>query len=121
MKLTKVQKEFFLQFTRNAIQNLIISQTHVDYLDIVKPVAAQVAAEADLDVLSQALGEKFLENIDFKTLKKVDQFLKSPEYQRSVEASAIALAGLHAEVGAAVQETASKIESALAAVEASVA
>ena len=113
MKLTKAQKEFFTDFTRNALKNLLISQVHSDYLDTVKPVAEQVVEAADVAVLSQAVGEKFLENIDFNTLKRVDKFLKSEDYQRSVEASAVALAGLHQEIGVMVQDIARGVEEAL--------
>ena len=113
IKLTNTQKEFFATFTKNAIQNILVSQTAPEYVQVVQAVAADILKDADVSALAEGIGKSFLTNIDFKTLSKVDKFLKSPEYIKSVEASAIALASLHSEIGDLVQDTANMVSAVL--------
>lgn len=118
IKLTKTQKEFFTTFTKNAIQNILVAQTTPEYAQVVRDVTEDILEDADVSALADGIGKSFLTNIDFKTLSKVDKFLKSPEYVKSVEASAIALASLHSEIGDLVQETANMVSAVLGAPEA---
>lgn len=117
MKLTKAQREFFAPFTRDAVLNLLVSQINPQHMDTVLPVATEVLDSTDLSQLSQAVGEGFMEVIDFKTLKSVDKFMKSEQYQKAVEASAVVIAGLHEQIGSVIEGVAAAVEASLSKTE----
>lgn len=87
IKLTKAQKEFFGAFAFNAVTSLLVA-VH-DMNDSDEPVENLVGLVQDTDLteLTQLIGAKFLERVDFATLKKVDKFLKSEEAVSVVTAS----------------------------------
>lgn len=87
IKLTKAQREFFGAFAFNAVTGLLVAVHEMNDSD--EPVENLVGLVQDsaLTSLTQLLGEKFLERVDFATLKKVDKFLKSEDAISVVVAS----------------------------------
>lgn len=87
VKLTKVQKEFFQGFAFNAVSTLLVGVHDLNGSDTpVDEIIAQVQ-DTDLTGLVQEIGEQFLARVPFKTLQKVDKFLKSDESVSVVVAS----------------------------------
>lgn len=94
-KLTKAQKEFFGAFSANAVENILGPVLEFKGVEITPEQVAEVVATLDLKDLTNAIGFAFLERVDFKTIVKVDKFMKSEEFMSVVTASS--------EVNAAVQ------------------
>lgn len=87
VKLTKVQREFFSGFANNAVTTLLAGVHDLNGSDVsVDEIIAQVQ-NTDLTGLVQEIGEQFLSRLPFKTLQKVDKFLKSDEAVSVVVAS----------------------------------
>lgn len=86
-KLTKAQKEFFGAFAFNAVTGLLVAVHEMNGSDEPVENLVGLVQDTDLTALSQTIGEKFLERVDFATLKKVDKFLKSEEAISVVVAS----------------------------------
>lgn len=97
--LTKAQKEFFTKFTKTAIQNLLISQTKPEYTAQVLEASAAVLEVADLTTLRDAIAEGFMALVDFKTLSKVDKFLRSEEYVKTNQAANEVISAVETELG----------------------
>lgn len=87
IKLTKAQREFFGAFAFNAVTGLLVAVHEMNGSE--EPVENLVGKVQDTDLadLTQLIGEKFLERVDFATLKKVDKFLKSEDAVSVVVAS----------------------------------
>ena len=87
IKLTKAQREFFGAFAFNAVTGLLVAVHELNGSE--EPVENLVGLVQDTDLkdLTQLIGEKFLERVDFATLKKVDKFLKSEDAVSVVVAS----------------------------------
>lgn len=98
-KLTKKQVEFFDNFARNMLVNTLLikldSEGRLPPQEVQDQIAA-IIATADVSVLSKAVGEKLLEEVDFAVLVKVEKFLNSPEAKKAMVAAQ--------KVGAAVEE-----------------
>lgn len=87
VKLTKVQKEFFHGFAFNAVSTLLVGVHDMNGSDVpLEDLYAQVQS-TDLSELVQEIGEHFLARVPFKSLQKVDKFLKSDEAVSVVVAS----------------------------------
>lgn len=112
-KLTKVQRAFFEEFTKNSIKNLLLSQALPQYAEDVALAIDDVLADADVSVLSGAIADGFLAQIEFKTLQKVDKFMKSPEYVQANEAASAVLATVQEELGANLRAVADAIAATL--------
>ncbi len=91
MALTKAQNEFFSKFVKNAVQNLLISAAAPQYAEAVRDASAEALEEVNLKALTEGLGAVFLERVDFATLKRVNKFLESEDYQKVNVASSEAL------------------------------
>lgn len=109
MKLTKAQYTFFEAFTKNAVKNLLLSQTKPEFADQVLAASEEVLEKADLKVLSEAIGTMFLAHVDFKTIVKVDKFLKSPDYIAVTDASSVVLLGVSDELAEVLAATAQSV------------
>jgi hypothetical protein len=87
VKLTKAQKEFFGAFAFNAVTGLLVAVHEMNNSDTAVEELVGKVQDTDLTALTQLIGEKFLERVDFATLKKVDKFLKSEDAVNVVVAS----------------------------------
>lgn len=87
VKLTKAQKEFFGAFAFNAVTGLLVAVHEMNDSDAETEDLVGLVQDTDLTALTQLIGEKFLERVDFATLKKVDKFLKSEDAVSVVVAS----------------------------------
>lgn len=98
-KATKAQRDFFDKFSRNIVVNTLLIQLEKEGTvcppETVQKIVA-VVEQADVSLLSQAVGDKLLELVDFKTLQKVERFLTSEEAKRAMTAAQT--------VGAVVQD-----------------
>lgn len=95
VKLNKAQREFFGAFSRNAVSNILGPVLAYKGVEITDEQLAGVVDTIDMSTLTQAIAEAFMERVDFKTLVKVDRFMKGDEFMSVVAASS--------EVNAAVQ------------------
>lgn len=97
-KLTKTQKEFFTEFSRQSVSEVLVPvlAQHEQLSEVPYDLIRSMVETLDLSELSDAVGKEFLARVDFKTLKKVDTFVRSDDFQK------VALAG--AEVNYAVHE-----------------
>jgi hypothetical protein len=87
IKLTKAQKEFFGAFAFNAVTGLLVAVHEMNGSDEPTENLVGKVQDTDLTALTQLIGEKFLERVEFKTLVKVDKFLKSEDAVSVVVAS----------------------------------
>lgn len=87
VKLTKAQKEFFGAFAFNAVTGLLVAVHEMNDSDEEVETLVGLVQDTDLTELTQTIAEKFLERVDFATLKKVDKFLKSEDAIGVVTAS----------------------------------
>ena len=87
IKLTKAQKEFFGAFAFNAVTGLLVAVHEMNGSDTPQEELVGLVQDTDLKDLTQVIGQKFLERVDFATLKKVDKFLKSEDAVSVVVAS----------------------------------
>lgn len=98
IKLTKAQREFFGAFAHNAVENILIPLLELQGVELDADQAAAVMSHIDLKDLTQAIGEGFLERVDFKTITKVDRFMKSDEFVKVISASTDVNAAVEAEL-----------------------
>lgn len=87
IKLTKAQKEFFGAFAFNAVTGLLVAVHEMNGSEEPVENLVGLVQDTDLTELTQTIGAKFLERVDFATLKKVDKFLKSEDAVSVVVAS----------------------------------
>jgi hypothetical protein len=87
IKLKKAEKEFFGDFAANAVSNILAPILEYKGVDITNEQVTEVIKTLDLSVLTQAIGQAFLERVAFKDIVKVDKFMKSEEFQSVVLAS----------------------------------
>lgn len=87
IKLNKAQKEFFGAFAFNAVTGLLVAVHEMNGSDEPVENLVGLVQDTDLSELTQIIGQKFLERVDFATLKKVDKFLKSEDAVSVVTAS----------------------------------
>jgi hypothetical protein len=87
IKLTKTQREFFGAFAFNAVAGLLVAVHEMNGSDTETEELVGLVQDTDLKDLTQLIAEKFLERVDFKTLVKVDKFLKSEDAVSVVVAS----------------------------------
>lgn len=98
-KATKAQRDFFDTFSKNVLVNSLLIKLESEGTTLPQETVQQIIAvidASDVSVLSQALGDKMLELVDFKTLVKVEKFLNSPEAKQALAAAQ--------QVGAMVQD-----------------
>lgn len=98
VKLTKAQREFFGAFAYNAVENILIPLLELKGIELDAEQAAVVMGGIDLKDLTQAIGEGFLAQIDFKTISKVDRFMKSEDFVKVITASTAVNAAVEAEL-----------------------
>lgn len=98
IKLTKAQREFFGAFAHNAVENVLIPLLELQGVELNEEQAKAVMAQIDLKDLTQAIGEGFLERVDFKTITKVDRFMKSDDFVKVISASTDVNAAVEAEL-----------------------
>ena len=98
IKLTKAQREFFGAFAHNAVENILIPLLELQGVELDTDQAAAVMSHIDLKDLTQAIGEGFLERVDFKTITKVDRFMKSDDFVKVISASTDVNAAVEAEL-----------------------
>lgn len=87
VKLTKGQKEFFQGFAFNAVSTLLVGVHEMNGSDVPAEVLIAQVQALDMTELVQEIGEQFLARVPFKTIQKVDKFLKSDEAVSVVVAS----------------------------------
>lgn len=87
IKLTKAQREFFGAFAFNAVTGLLVAVHEMNDSDAETEDLVGIVQDTDLSELTQLIGENFLARVDFKTLVKVDKFLKSEDAVNVVVAS----------------------------------
>lgn len=87
VKLTKAQKEFFGTFAANAVENILGPVLEFKGVDITAEQVSEVVKTLDLTQLTNAIGRAFIDRVDFKTIVKVDKFMKSEEFTNVVLAS----------------------------------
>jgi hypothetical protein len=86
-KLTKAQKEFFGTFAANAVENILGPVLEFKGVEITAEQVSAVVKTLDLSQLTNAIGSAFIDRVDFKTILKVDKFMKSVEFASVVAAS----------------------------------
>lgn len=86
-KLTKAQREFFVEFARNDIANSLFPILHAQGLQFTPEVGNQVLDGINLDSYVELIAASFLERVDFNTIKKIDKIMKSDEFQSVIVAS----------------------------------
>ncbi|WYV99672.1 hypothetical protein Kassivere_00163 [Pseudomonas phage vB_PpuM-Kassivere] len=87
VKLPKAQREFYGAFARNAVQNILAPILEFRGLDISQEGLDAVLDKVDLKDLTAAIAVGFNERVDFKTIVKVDKFMKAEEFLSVVQAS----------------------------------
>lgn len=87
VKLTKAQKEFFGAFAFNAVTGLLVAVHEMNGSETPQEELVGLVQDTDLSAITQLIGQKFLERVDYKTLVKVDKFLKSEDAISVVVAS----------------------------------
>lgn len=87
VKLTKAQREFFGAFASNAVENILGPVLEFKGLEITAEQVSEVVKTLDLTDLTNAIGRAFIERVDFKTIVKVDKFMKGDEFLSVVLAS----------------------------------
>lgn len=98
MKLTKVQREFFDNFARNAVVGTLAPILDYKGIEISQEQLSEAVATVDVTELRDAIAEKFLEKVDFKSLQKVDKFMKTQEFLDVVSASTVVHAAVQVEL-----------------------
>lgn len=86
-KLNKAQKEFFGKFAANAVENILGPVLEFKGVDITAEQVSEVVKTLDLTELTNAIGRSFMDRVDFKTIVKVDKFMKGEEFINVVLAS----------------------------------
>lgn len=86
-KLPKAQREFFETFARVGVSNLLGPALSYRGIEISEEQVGNVVDTLKLDSLTEAIAKEFTDRVDFKTIKKVDAFMKSEEFRIVVEAS----------------------------------
>lgn len=86
-RLTKAQKEFFGSFASNAVQNILGPVLEFKGIEITAEQLAEVVKTLDLTELTNDIGRAFIDRVDFKTIVKVDKFMKGEEFTNVVLAS----------------------------------
>jgi len=83
-KLSKQQKEFFQSFVRETIVGIVSQISGEETAGRLPAVADIILKESlavgNLDHIVDAFATAMLDKVDFKTLKKVDAFMKSDDY-----------------------------------------
>lgn len=98
-KFTKKQQIFFERFARNTVINTLLLQLTAEGTEVPPETVAKIVAvidAADVSLLTQTVGDRLLERVDFALLLKVEKFLTSSEAMRAMTAAQ--------EVGALVQD-----------------
>lgn len=112
-KLTKKQREFFLEYTKGLIQNALVQGSHPEYAEPVLIASSVVLEDMDISPLADLLGKEFLSVLEFKQLDKVDKFLRSEEYIHTVSTANEVIAAQAASIGAVVVEAAKAVDGIL--------
>lgn len=86
-KLKKAEREFFSTFATGAVTGILGPVLEFKGVEITDEQLADVIATLDLTDLTTGIGQSFLSLVDFKTLVKVDKFMKSEEFIKVIQAS----------------------------------
>ena len=101
-KLTKGQREFFNVFARGAVAGILGPVLEFKGVEISEEQLAAVIDTIDLTDLTRAIGQQFIARVDFKTIQKVDKFMKSEEFAKVIQASSEVNALVQAELVQAI-------------------
>lgn len=97
-KLNKAQKAFFGEFAHNAVADILGPVLEFKGVEITPEQLQDVVKTLDLTSLTTGIGQGFLANVDFKTILKVDKFMKSEEFRKVLEVSSLVNAAVQAEL-----------------------
>lgn len=90
-KISKVQKEFFGKLLEDTVVTIVAQIAQDAYKEQLPAVASvilkQSLAEGKLDAAVGSVAEAMLAKVDFKTLKKVDTFMKSDDFVKVIQAT----------------------------------
>lgn len=90
-KLSKQQKEFFQSFVRETIVGIVSQISGEETAGRLPAVADIILKESlavgNLDHIVDATATAMLDKVDFKTLKKVDAFVRSEDYVKVMMAT----------------------------------
>lgn len=86
-KLTKAQKEFFTEVTKELLTLMLVLGLGADDEDQILEIQKQVEV-ADIGELTQIVGERYLEHVTLAELKRVQKYTKSEEYLKVQRAGA---------------------------------
>lgn len=90
-KISKVQKEFFGKLLEDTVVTIVAQIAQDEYKEQLPAVAGvilkQSLAEGKLDQAVSTVAEAMLAKVDFKTLKKVDAFMKSDDFVKVIQAT----------------------------------
>jgi hypothetical protein len=98
IKLNKAQKAFFGEFAHNAVADILGPVLEFKGVEITRDQLQEVVATLDLSGLTTAIGQGFLAQVDFKTILKVDKFMKSEEFNSVLTASSLVNAAVQGEL-----------------------
>lgn len=98
IKLTKAQRDFFGNFASNAVENILVPLLELKGVELNEQQAKDVMATLDLTSLTTAIASGFLETLDFKTIAKVDRFMKSEDFLKVIGVSTAVSAAVEAEL-----------------------
>ena len=95
--LPKAQKEFFNGFVQETVLTILAQICQEDQREQIVAVANVIlkssAEEGNLDHIVNATAESILSKVDFKTLKKVDAFMKNEDFVNVLRATHEAVFG----------------------------
>jgi hypothetical protein len=86
-KLTKAQREFFYDFAKNDLSNILFPILHAQGLQLTPELAENLLSMVDLDSYTETIGQAFLSRVDFTTIRRVDKIMKSDEFNNVIVAS----------------------------------
>ena len=90
-KISKVQKEFFGKLLEDTVVTIVAQIAQDEYKEQLPAVAGvilkQSITEGKLEEAVSNIAEAMLANVDFKTLKKVDTFMKSDDFVKVIQAT----------------------------------
>ena len=88
--LTKTQKEFFNEFVKSTVVTIVGQFATEGYRESLPAVAdvilTQSIAEGNLDHVVETTANELTSRVDFKTIRKVDAFMKSEDFLKVLQA-----------------------------------
>ncbi len=87
VKLNKAQREFFNAFAFNAVSGLLVAVHEMNGSEATQEELIGQVQDTDLTALTNLIAKEFTDRVEFKTLVKVDKFLKTEEALSVITAS----------------------------------